>query len=90
MSNQQIAALQFIARNPGATAADVTRREWAGRGHAASYARVARLVARGLVARGRGYRGSLPMWLTPAGAAVIGVEAPTHIGVTVITGMVSL
>lgn len=43
MSTQQIAALAYIARNPGCTAADVTRHEWSGRGHAASYARVSRL-----------------------------------------------
>ncbi len=52
MTHQQRAVLAYVAANPGCSIADVCRHEWKGQGHAASYARVARLVARGhLVAR---------------------------------------
>lgn len=49
ISNQQAAAIAFIASNPGCSMADVCRYEWSGRGHSASYDRVNRLIRRRLV-----------------------------------------
>jgi hypothetical protein len=58
MSARQRAVLAYVATHPGCTAADVTRHEWRGRGHAASYARVGRLRRRRLLRSvpGRGGR----------------------------------
>lgn len=52
LSARQSTALAYVARNPGCSAADVTRYEWSGRGHAATYARVSRLLRRGVIRRG--------------------------------------
>jgi hypothetical protein len=51
ISSQQSTVLAFIAAHPGCSIADVCRYEWSGLGHAASYARVNRLIDRGLVLR---------------------------------------
>ncbi len=72
MSTKQIAALAYIAATPGCCAADVTRYEWSGRGHAASYARVDRLRVRGLV-RGTRVGSRIELALTERGAAVLAV-----------------
>jgi len=53
LSNRQEAVLSFVRANPGVTAADVTRYEWGGRGHSATYDRVKRLVRRGLIRTGK-------------------------------------
>ncbi len=47
MTSRQRAVLAYVALNPGCSIADVVRAEWKGKGHAASYARVKRLVASG-------------------------------------------
>lgn len=52
ISSKQAGVVEFVTQNPGCTAADVTRHEWAGRGHTASYARVTRLLRRNLLRRG--------------------------------------
>lgn len=46
---RQARLLSFITNNPGCTKMDVVRSEWSGRGHAASYDAVNRLIKRGLV-----------------------------------------
>ena len=73
MTNKQIAALAYIAANPGCTTMDVCRAEWSGRGHNASYDRVGRLRSRRLVARMIGpSRGpGIPLALTAAGLAAL-------------------
>ena len=69
MTTKQINVLAFVVSHPGCTAADVTRYEWAGRGHVASYARVSRLPRRGMLAVVHGpYRGAgIPLAITERG-----------------------
>jgi len=74
MSTKQIAALQYIAANPGCCAADVTRYEWSGRGHNASYARVDRLRARRLV-RGARVGARIELTVTDLGASILAARS---------------
>lgn len=72
LSSAQKALLSTLAARGGSTDTimDLVRSEWAGRGHAASYARVHRLARRGFVrfaGMGRGSR----VEITPKGEAVI-------------------
>lgn len=73
MSTKQINVLLYLASNPGATAADVTRMEWSGRGHNASYDRVGRLRSRRMVARQIGPRrgAGIPLVITALGLAAL-------------------
>jgi len=52
MSQKQAWILNLIRDRPGLNKAQVTRREWAGPGHAASYARINRLIRSGRVITG--------------------------------------
>lgn len=49
MTNRQQNVVDFVARNPGCCIMDVVNHEWRGRGHAASYARVHRLIRAGVL-----------------------------------------
>lgn len=49
MTSQQINVVSFVRNNPGCCIMDVVHHEWRGRGHAASYARVHRLVRAGVL-----------------------------------------
>lgn len=49
MTSQQINVVNFVRSHPGCCIMDVVNHEWRGRGHAASYARVHRLVRAGVL-----------------------------------------
>lgn len=63
MTSQQINVVNFVRNNPGCCIMDVVNHEWRGRGHAASYTRVHRLVRAGVLrierSGGRGGRVAL-------------------------------
>lgn len=70
ISSQQSYVLSFISNNPGVCTSDVRRYEWSGLGHAATYARVNRLINRGFIrAVRRGAR--FDLFLTEKGQAAI-------------------
>jgi hypothetical protein len=52
ITSQRASVLSFLSTRPGASAADVTRAVWGGRGHAATYAVVTGLRRAGLIRRG--------------------------------------
>ena len=62
ISEAQRQALQFIRENPGCCTMAVCRNEYDGPGHLASYARVDRLVKRGLVRKDRGEAGRVALY----------------------------
>lgn len=70
ISSQQACVLSFIANNPGCAVADVRRFEWSGRGHAASYDRVKRLLRRGLI-EDRSPSNKKALYLTERGAEAL-------------------
>lgn len=49
ISAKQEYVLSYVANNIGCNAAEVTRALWGGRGHAAEYLRINRLLDRGLL-----------------------------------------
>lgn len=61
MSNKQKIAIAFIERNPGCCVMDLNRYEFGGRGHAATYLRVDRLIKNGAIVsrKGKGNRCAL-------------------------------